>query len=130
MKKALFYIFAVSLLLVSCNKADQTILFYGDTCPHCRDLEENFAKLGVDQKFQYEKKEVYNDKANANLLGAKAGYCGLNTNNIGVPFLYAQGKCFVGVPDIEKYVSEKTGIIFEASTSAMQASGSGDLIND
>lgn len=126
MKKILLLTFLVSMFLVGCTQNNNTpILFYGNTCPHCKDLEETFAKYGVLQKYQYESKEVYENKANANLLGSKALSCGLDTNSIGVPFLWVEGKCFVGVPDIEKFVGEKIGIDFQSQQTS-EASASAD----
>ncbi len=115
------------LLLASCassNLGGKTILFYGNTCPHCRTLEETFTTYQVEEKFQFERKEVYDNKANANLLGVAASNCGMNPNTVGVPFLYAEDKCFIGIPDIEKYVSEKTGIQFSSQTIQNQSSPS------
>jgi len=126
MQKLNLIILVISLLFFSaCTNTGingKTVLFYGNTCPHCQDLEESFAKFGVEEKFSFERKEVYENKSNANLMGVAAANCGLNPNRVGVPFLYAEDKCFMGVPDIQKYVSEKTGINFEASSSAQEAS--------
>lgn len=126
-KAPLFLIAIFSLVLSSCTKPylrGKTILFYGDTCPHCLELEKTLEEKQVAQQFSFERKEVYQDKTNAALLGEAAKSCGLPTDQIGVPFLYAEEKCFTGVPEIEKYISEKTGINFEASQSAKEASDS------
>jgi len=113
------------LILTACGNSDldgRTILFFGNTCPHCQELDKTFEQFGVGENFLFEHLEVYENKENANLLGTAALNCGLNTKNIGVPFLYAENECYVGNPEILKYVSEKTGIDFEASSSAKEAS--------
>ncbi len=86
------------------------IFFYGNTCPHCKDVEEWMENNKIKEKMEIIKKEVYDNKANAQELSLAAQSCGLDTNNIGVPFLYAENKCFIGTPDIINYLSEKAGL--------------------
>lgn len=83
------------------------IFFYGNTCPHCKDVEEWMTENKIEEKIQIVKKEVYDDKVNSLELTQAAKNCGLPTDNIGVPFLYAEGKCLVGTPDITSYLSQK-----------------------
>ena len=82
------------------------ILFYGDTCPHCQALEKWISDNGIDSKVSFEKKEVYNNEENRNLLIEKAGTCGI-TDNIGVPFLWTGSDCIVGDELIEEFFLEK-----------------------
>lgn len=117
----LILIYFFCLLLTACTNSgldQRTILFYGNTCPHCKDLDGIFEKFKISEKFQFEHLEVYDNKVNSNLLGAAALECGIKTDSIGVPFLFTEKKCYIGNPEILKYVSEKTGIDFEASESA------------
>ncbi|MGF3555290.1 MAG: hypothetical protein ACQXXF_08540 [Thermoplasmatota archaeon] len=36
--------------------------------------------------------------------------CGLDTSSIGVPLLWADGKCYIGTPDVEKILAEKINL--------------------
>lgn len=64
------------------------IFFYGNTCPHCKDVEEWMKENGIEEKIDIVKKEIYDNQANALELTNAAKSCGLPTNSIGVPFLY------------------------------------------
>lgn len=84
-------------------------IFYGKGCPHCSDLEDFMAKNNLDEMVKSEKLEVWFNKENAKLLTAKAQECGIKADKVGVPFLYSEGKCLSGTPDIEKFLMEKAG---------------------
>jgi glutaredoxin len=92
------------------------IFFYGNTCPHCKDVEEWMDKNRVEEKVKITKKEVYDNRQNSLELSQVAKGCGIPTDNIGVPFLFADGKCLVGTPDIVDYLTKKADIQ-EATTS-------------
>lgn len=89
------------------NDINKSVLFYGDTCPHCKDLDEWLEANDVEAQFPLLHKEVYQDKVNAAELGAAAGTCGLATDSIGVPFLYSQGQCFMGKDQIIEYLNQQ-----------------------
>jgi len=93
------------------------IFFYGSTCPHCADVEKWMNENKVEEKITIVKKEVYDNRQNSQELTEAAKNCSLPTDSIGVPFLYTEGKCLIGTPDIIKYLSEKAGVI-NASGSA------------
>lgn len=93
-------------VLGEANNAGITI-FYGKGCPHCKDLEEFVAKNNLEEKVKMENLEVWFNKENAKLLTARAEECGIPNDKVGVPFLYSEGKCFSGTPDIEKFLMEK-----------------------
>lgn len=83
------------------------VFYYSVTCPHCADVEDWMKENGVEEKIKIEKKEVYNNKANAFELTKIAAKCGLDTDSIGVPFLYTpDGRCLIGTPNIIDYLSE------------------------
>ena len=89
---------------------DKMIFFYGETCPHCANVEKFFKENNIENKIQFEEKEVYNDKNNAKLLILVAKRkCNLKENEIGVPFLWdgENSKCTVGDQPIINYFKEK-----------------------
>ena len=89
---------------------DKPIFYYGNTCPHCAEVEIWMTENDVEKKIMVLKKEVYDNQQNAQELAQTAVKCGLPTNSIGVPFLYAEGKCFIGSPDVINYLSKKAGL--------------------
>lgn len=91
-------------------KNSEPIFYYGNTCPHCKEVEEWFKANQVEEKIQFAQKEVYDDRQNAAELTKVAESCGLDTTSIGVPFLYADGQCLIGSPDIINYFALRLGI--------------------
>lgn len=86
------------------------IFFYGQECPHCKDVEKYFEENKIEEKVQFSKREVYHNKANVALLNIKAKTCGIEDKSLGVPFLWAEGKCYMGPSEIEKFFNEKAGL--------------------
>lgn len=113
-------------------KNSEPIFYYGNTCPHCKDVEEWFKANKIEEKIKFSQKEVYDDRQNAAELTKVAASCGMDTNNIGVPFLYADNKCLVGSPDIIKYFSDKLGINInqEASQSGIKLEGTPSAVSN
>ncbi|HCP08464.1 MAG TPA: hypothetical protein DIT25_01545 [Candidatus Moranbacteria bacterium] len=85
-------------------------LFYGRECSHCKNLEKFMKENKIEEKVEYDYIEVWHNKINANILMEKAKECGISEDKVGVPFLYAEGKCSIGGPDVEKFFKEKAGI--------------------
>ena len=89
------------------TSTDDTILFYGNDCPHCKIVDDFITQNKVEDKVKFTKLEVFDNKSNSNLLLKKAQICGLDTNQVGVPFLWDNGKCFMGDPDVIKFFQDK-----------------------
>lgn len=89
---------------------NETVFYYGITCPHCKEVEEWMKKNKIEEKIKIEKKEVYQNQKNAQELKKVAEGCGLNLMMIGVPFLYSDGKCYIGTPEVIKKIEEKLNI--------------------
>lgn len=84
------------------------ILFFGDTCPHCKNVENYIAANNVKNKLNFQELEVFNDQDNANLLGEKAKQCGLDTSNgVGVPFFFDGQNCIQGDEPIIEFFKTK-----------------------
>ncbi|BCX14649.1 MAG: hypothetical protein KatS3mg088_332 [Patescibacteria group bacterium] len=96
---------------MSASSSGELVFYYGNTCPHCKDVEEWMNSNKIEEKLKITKKEVYDNQNNASELVSTAQKCGLNTSSIGVPFLYTQeGKCLIGTPDIINYLKEKANL--------------------
>ena len=83
------------------------ILYYGDTCPHCKIVKDFLDSSRAAEKLTWEHKEVYRNSANAAELTKRAEACGLDTRSIGVPFLWADGQCLIGDQPIINYFKQK-----------------------
>ncbi|OGK72611.1 hypothetical protein A2459_01315 [Candidatus Roizmanbacteria bacterium RIFOXYC2_FULL_41_10] len=89
-------------------KKDAFIYFYGNTCPHCKELNIWLEENQIAKKVKIDKKEVYQNKANADQLQQAAKICGLDTSSIGVPFVYDNGKCYVGSDEAKDLFKKKS----------------------
>jgi glutaredoxin-related protein len=108
-----FSIFAILSLSAKNTLPDisKTILYFGNTCPHCADLAKYIEESKIKEKIALEEKEVYENKNNATELSLVARSCNiLDNTRVGVPFLYAEGKCFVGIEEIKTYFKIKTNL--------------------
>lgn len=84
------------------------ILFYGDTCPHCKTVEEYITANNIKAKLSFKELEVFNNQANAQLLASKAQKCGLDVSGgVGVPFFFDGHNCLVGDQPIIDYFKTK-----------------------
>lgn len=86
------------------------ILFYGDGCLHCANVDKYIADNKVEDMIKFERLEVFNNKDNAKLLSEKAISCEIDiSQGVIVPFLWLPKKswdgknCIVGDQDIIKY---------------------------
>lgn len=84
--------------------------FFGAECPHCVDVAKFLEDNKVAEKMEFEKKEVWHDKNNQQAMLAAAKVCQLDPDSIGVPFVFADGKCYIGGPDVEGYFKQAAGI--------------------
>jgi glutaredoxin len=92
---------------VNLPSKDKIVYYYGLTCPHCKEVEEWMKKNKIEEKIKVEKKEVWYNKENAAELQEVAKFCSLDPTSIGVPFLWADGKCYIGTSGVERILAEK-----------------------
>ena len=83
------------------------VFYYGETCPHCKKVDEYVAQNNVQEKVPFVQKEVYNDEKNSAELVKVAEKCGIAADEVGVPLLWADQQCLVGDKDIIDYFSQK-----------------------
>lgn len=94
---------SVSSPVLAENNNDEIILFYGTTCPHCKNVEEYMAENRTEEFVKLVQKEVFDNKVNSQLLINKARACGISTDSIGVPLLWVNGQCYSGDEQIINY---------------------------
>lgn len=87
-----------------------TVYYFGAECPHCKVINEFLEKEKIAEKVQFVKKEVWHDKANQTEMMQAAKQCNLDTKSLGVPFVFDNGTCYSGEPDVKKFFSDKAGI--------------------
>jgi glutaredoxin len=90
------------------NISSEKILFYGSTCPHCKNVEKFINDNNIKSKIAFQELEVYENIANQKILGEKAKICGMDTNNIGVPMFWDGKTCITGDQPIINYLQEQT----------------------
>ncbi len=73
--------------MIGVNFAQEYILFYGNGCPHCAQVEEYFKNNDVQKKFDIKLKEIYFNRNNLTELQEYLTKLSLDTTQIGVPFL-------------------------------------------
>jgi len=94
------------------------VFFYGDTCPHCKNVEDFVAQNNIQEKVKFTSLEVYRIPENAQLLINTGISCKIDKENIGsVPLLWDPstisgqvGKCYLGDVDIIDYFKNAAGI--------------------
>lgn len=73
--------------MIGVNFAQEYILFYGNGCPHCAQVEKYFKDNSVQEKFDLKLKEVYFNRNNLTELQEYLAKLQLDSTQIGVPFL-------------------------------------------
>ncbi|MEF3691792.1 MAG: hypothetical protein V3574_01905 [Candidatus Moraniibacteriota bacterium] len=86
------------------------IYYYGSTCPHCKTVLDYLDKNDIYTKMEFIKKEVGSSRENSKELTEAALKCGLNPAEIGVPFVFDSGKCYMGGPDVQDFFALKSGL--------------------
>lgn len=98
-----FFVLPHKNVQVAEQQNENTILYYGNGCPHCAIVDKYISDNGVAAKISFSQKEVYGNKNNRDELISKAQGCGLDTAAIGIPLLWDNGKCYVGDEEIINY---------------------------
>lgn len=84
--------------------------FYGEECPHCKDVAKFLEENKIAEKVDFVKKEVWHDKKNAKEMKLRAESCNIQPDGMGVPFVYANGECFVGTPSVIGFFKKAAGM--------------------
>ena len=100
-------LFIGSLMAILIKKQPVQILFYSDSCPHCKIVEQYIKDNNVKNYLVFDELEVSANPANAQLLVKEAASCGLPTEGLVVPFFFDGTNCFVGDQEIIKYFESK-----------------------
>lgn len=88
----------------------EIVYFYGEGCSHCKKVSEFFEQNKIAEKVSFVKKEVWSNKNNNAEMEFRAKQCNVKPEGMGVPFLFAKGKCFVGDIDVIDFFKKEAGI--------------------
>lgn len=87
------------------------VLFYGDGCSHCKNVDDFVSQNKVEEKVKFTKLEVWYNQNNQKILLRAMQECGLKTDEVGVPFLYdGDGKCYSGDVDVINFFKNAANI--------------------
>jgi len=83
------------------------ILFIGEGCPHCKKVEDYIKANKIDEKINFDLKEIWYNKDNAAVMKQKADICKIPEDQLGVPLLFDGTKCYVGEVEISDFFNSK-----------------------
>ncbi|MDO8509729.1 MAG: hypothetical protein Q7S24_01145 [bacterium] len=84
------------------------ILYYSDTCPHCKKVEAFIIENQVMKKYPIlQRKEAQINQDNQNEMINKGNICGISRNQLGFPLLWNGSDCITGDVSIIEYLKEK-----------------------
>lgn len=81
--------------------------FWGDGCPHCKNVQSFMDTWDKKDQINISKLEVWYNKSNAKLMQDRIKSCNLTPSQMGVPLLVTpEGKCLIGdTPIIDLFKS-------------------------
>ena len=88
------------------NSTSEIILYYGNTCPHCKLVEKYITDNGIDKKIDITQKEIFDNKDNALEFNLTLNSCKIKEEDQGVPAVVYQGKCYVGDTDVLAFLDK------------------------
>lgn len=86
------------------------ILFYGEGCPHCKNVDDFIAQNKIEDKVKFTKLEVWFNKNNQAIITQVAKKCGITSSEVGVPLLYDGIKCYEGEIEVTDFFKAQAGI--------------------
>lgn len=103
-----FLIYLKNAQTADINGNENVILFYGKECPHCQIVEEYLDKNKIFEKFSFVRSEVFHNENNQKIFVEKYKSCGVSDKGeMGVPMLWADGKCYIGQDKAIEYFQNK-----------------------
>jgi glutaredoxin len=91
------------------STSEEIIYYYRYDCSHCTELSKFLDDNKIAEKVNFSKKEIH-DKVNGQELQKRAAECNIPTDQIGVPFVWARGKCIIGTPPAEEFFKQEAGL--------------------
>lgn len=109
---AIFFVWYNSAAKVQPTLMPQGIvLFYGDTCPHCKNVEDFVSQNKIEDKVKFTRLEVFRNQSNSLLLANTAQSCKIDiSQGAPVPLLWDGNKCYVGEVDVINFFKNAANI--------------------
>ena len=87
------------------------VFFYGDTCPHCKNVEDFISQNKIADKVKFTQLEVSQNQSNALLLANTEQSCKIDiSSGASVPLLWDGSKCYLGDEDAINFFKNAAGI--------------------
>jgi glutaredoxin-related protein len=85
------------------------ILYYGNSCPHCKIVEEYIKKNDLSSKLKIAQKEVSQNQGNQKEFIEIAKTCKLDVNNLVVPTILdaKNSQCYIGDQPIINFLNQQ-----------------------
>lgn len=85
--------------------SNDLVFYYGYTCEHCKTVEQYMTSNEIEEKLSDRgisviKKEIFKNQDNNMEFNLIAEGCKIKPDERGVPFVYFNGKCYVGTTDV------------------------------
>ncbi|VVB52548.1 Uncharacterised protein [uncultured archaeon] len=97
----------LSVLSSSKKSQDSVNFFYGETCPHCKAVEQFIADNNINATLNIIGKEVSSNRDNLAEMSSYARKCGLSGDTLEVPFVAANGRCYMGEEEVTSFFRSK-----------------------
>lgn len=86
----------------------KNITFYvGDNCAGCENIKKYLDENGAKDKVAFEEKNVSENESDAERMAEDAMQCDVDPESFGIPFLWADGKCYTNEKDIIDFFAQK-----------------------
>jgi glutaredoxin len=86
----------------------KNITFYsGNNCSDCEKIEKYLGDNSIEDKVAFEEKNVSENKADSEQMAGDAMQCNVDPELFSIPFLWAEGKCYLGEKDIIDFFKQK-----------------------
>ena len=101
-------LFFISLKSPNDSLPSGIVFYYGETCPHCKLVEEFMASNNATSRINVTMKESFSNLVNGDELIKIGSYCKLAKENLGaVPLVYSDGKCYLGDTEAINFLKTK-----------------------
>lgn len=118
-------VLSFSLLVFGQIASAEMLLFVGEGCSHCENLEKYLETENLYQKFDIRKYEIFKNLENRSLFLEKTAVVGVT--NATVPFLIDDQEYIAGASSIKAYLSGGDAIAAGAYISVLNKDDAGDL---
>ncbi len=85
-------------------------LYYGETCPHCKNVEVFINENNITSKIEIIRKEVFLNETNKQEITQVFDFCEIPDDKRGVPIIYSDGKCYSGEIEAINFLKAEAGV--------------------